>query len=103
MPLFCSFEGPKFWSKEKSDCSGDVQLQSPIDIPKVSTEKRKYDSSMKKMLFINYDKEIKGEVKNNGNNGMSTNTFVRSCNVTSRENLSSGFGPGKTQTGLLCF
>lgn len=60
--------GPKFWSKEKSDCSGDVQLQSPIDIPKVSTEKRKYDRSMKNMLFINYDKEIKGEVKNNGNN-----------------------------------
>ena len=44
-------------------------LQSPIDIPKVSTGKRKYDKSMKDMLFINYDKEVKGEVKNNGNNG----------------------------------
>ena len=43
-------------------------LQSPIDIPKVSTGKRKYDKSMKDMLFINYDKEVKGEVKNNGNN-----------------------------------
>nr|ATC20500.1 dual domain-carbonic anhydrase [Tridacna squamosa] len=64
---YVGYQGVDSWSTYYATCSG--KMQSPIDIPAVTSKKvAQFDSTkaLNTLEFINYDQLITGTIKNNG-------------------------------------